>query len=51
MVVESRTQVFSIILIIDGDEVDGYDETICPVDYQSAGQIVDDVIFFLKFIL
>lgn len=25
-----------------GDEVDGYDETICPVDYQSAGMIVDD---------
>jgi len=26
----------------DSDEVDGYDETICPVDYNSAGQIVDD---------
>jgi len=26
----------------DSDEVDGYDETICPVDYDSAGQIVDD---------
>lgn len=26
----------------DGDEVDGSDETICPVDYKSAGQIVDD---------
>merc|ERR1711988_890940 len=26
----------------DGDEVDGNDETICPVDYNSAGQIVDD---------
>lgn len=26
----------------DGDEVDGEDETICPVDYDSAGQIVDD---------
>lgn len=26
----------------DGDEVDGSDETICPVDYDSAGEIVDD---------
>lgn len=26
----------------NGDEEDGYDETICPTDYQSAGQIVDD---------
>ena len=26
----------------DGDEVDGSDETICPLDYKSAGQIVDD---------
>ena len=26
----------------EGDEVDGYDETICPVDYASSGQIVDD---------
>jgi hypothetical protein len=26
----------------DGDEVDGYDETILPVDYKIAGQIVDD---------
>lgn len=23
----------------DGDEVDGYDETLCPVDYATAGQI------------
>ena len=23
----------------DGDEVDGTDETICPVDYKDAGQI------------
>jgi len=29
----------------DGDEVDGYDETILPLDYQTAGQIVDDVIY------
>ncbi|KAJ3285401.1 Ca(2+)-dependent cysteine protease [Borealophlyctis nickersoniae] len=26
----------------DGDEDDGFDETIVPVDYQRAGQIVDD---------
>ena len=26
----------------DSDEVDGYDETIVPVDAKSAGQIVDD---------
>jgi len=26
----------------DGDEVDGRDETLIPVDYESAGQIVDD---------
>ncbi|KAJ3274174.1 hypothetical protein HDV01_003457 [Terramyces sp. JEL0728] len=26
----------------DGDEVDGLDNTICPVDYNSAGMIVDD---------
>jgi len=29
----------------DNDEADGYDETILPLDYQSAGQIVDDVIY------
>eukprot|EP01001_Neometanema_parovale_P007266 NODE_357_length_2608_cov_73.154125_g337_i0.p1 GENE.NODE_357_length_2608_cov_73.154125_g337_i0~~NODE_357_length_2608_cov_73.154125_g337_i0.p1 ORF type:complete len:582 (-),score=155.72 NODE_357_length_2608_cov_73.154125_g337_i0:206-1951(-) len=28
-----------------GDEADGKDETIIPVDYQSAGQITDDVLF------
>jgi len=27
---------------LDGDEVDGYDETILPVDYKKAGQIIDD---------
>ena len=27
---------------IDGDEDDGYDETIYPVDFKQAGQIVDD---------
>jgi len=26
----------------DGDEHDGTDETICPIDYQEAGMIVDD---------
>ena len=25
-----------------GDEEDGYDETLIPVDFRSAGQIVDD---------
>lgn len=25
-----------------GDEDDGYDETICPLDYRTAGQIIDD---------
>jgi len=27
------------------DEVDGFDETIIPLDYTTAGQIVDDVIY------
>ncbi len=26
----------------DGDEIDGMDETILPVDYEKTGQIVDD---------
>jgi len=30
-----------------GDEEDGLDETICPVDYRTAGQIVDDDIWDL----
>ncbi|KAG1768003.1 peptidase C14, caspase domain-containing protein [Suillus placidus] len=29
---------------LDGDEIDGYDEFICPVDYQRSGVISDDVI-------
>eukprot|EP00561_Arcocellulus_cornucervis_P014239 CAMPEP_0185801206 /NCGR_PEP_ID=MMETSP1322-20130828/1313_1 /TAXON_ID=265543 /ORGANISM="Minutocellus polymorphus, Strain RCC2270" /LENGTH=322 /DNA_ID=CAMNT_0028496895 /DNA_START=43 /DNA_END=1011 /DNA_ORIENTATION=- len=29
----------------DGDEKDGYDETLVPLDYQSAGQIRDDELF------
>ena len=28
----------------DHDEVDGFDETLCPVDYESAGKILDDEI-------
>ncbi|KAG8368663.1 hypothetical protein BUALT_Bualt15G0069200 [Buddleja alternifolia] len=27
---------------LDGDEVDGYDESILPVDYQTEGRILDD---------
>eukprot|EP00756_Hemistasia_phaeocysticola_P015001 Hpha_TRINITY_DN15380_c0_g1::TRINITY_DN15380_c0_g1_i1::g.89612::m.89612 len=30
---------------LDGDEGDGYDETLIPVDYKQAGQITDDEIF------
>jgi hypothetical protein len=29
----------------DGDEDDGYDETIYPVDHAVYGQLVDDVSF------
>jgi len=29
----------------DGDEEDGYDETLIPLDYQTAGQIRDDMLF------
>ncbi|KAJ7085556.1 caspase domain-containing protein [Mycena epipterygia] len=28
---------------LDGDEVDGYDDVIFPLDYQNAGHILDDV--------
>lgn len=28
-----------------GDEEDGYDETLIPVDFKSAGQILDDEVF------
>ncbi|KAF7974166.1 hypothetical protein HWV62_13289 [Athelia sp. TMB] len=28
---------------LDGDEIDGYDEVIFPVDYKKKGEIVDDV--------
>ncbi|KAK1313421.1 Metacaspase-1 [Acorus calamus] len=27
-----------------GDEIDGYDETLCPLDYESEGMLVDDEI-------
>eukprot|EP00339_Tiarina_fusa_P001987 CAMPEP_0117005264 /NCGR_PEP_ID=MMETSP0472-20121206/5947_1 /TAXON_ID=693140 ORGANISM="Tiarina fusus, Strain LIS" /NCGR_SAMPLE_ID=MMETSP0472 /ASSEMBLY_ACC=CAM_ASM_000603 /LENGTH=305 /DNA_ID=CAMNT_0004706465 /DNA_START=166 /DNA_END=1086 /DNA_ORIENTATION=- len=30
---------------LDGDEDDGFDETLIPVDFRSAGQIVDDDIY------
>ncbi|ORX67348.1 hypothetical protein BCR32DRAFT_330251 [Anaeromyces robustus] len=29
----------------DDDELDGFDETILPVDYATSGQIIDDVIY------
>jgi hypothetical protein len=29
----------------DGDEADGYDETLVPVDYHEAGMIRDDDLF------
>lgn len=32
----------------DGDEDDGYDETIYPVDHATYGQIVDDVCIFIN---
>ncbi|KAI5670330.1 hypothetical protein M9H77_10694 [Catharanthus roseus] len=28
----------------NGDEIDGYDETLCPLDYEAQGMIVDDEI-------
>ncbi|KAJ0734221.1 putative Caspase-like domain superfamily [Helianthus annuus] len=28
----------------DGDEIDGYDEALCPLDYKKAGTILDDEI-------
>ncbi|CAI9091946.1 OLC1v1027071C4 [Oldenlandia corymbosa var. corymbosa] len=28
----------------NGDEIDGYDETLCPLDFESQGMIVDDEI-------
>eukprot|EP01111_Echinosteliopsis_oligospora_P007249 TRINITY_DN21_c0_g3_i1.p1 TRINITY_DN21_c0_g3~~TRINITY_DN21_c0_g3_i1.p1 ORF type:complete len:372 (-),score=111.77 TRINITY_DN21_c0_g3_i1:62-1177(-) len=32
---------------MNGDEIDGLDETILPLDYRTAGQIIDDEIFQL----
>ncbi|KAF8340614.1 peptidase C14, caspase domain-containing protein [Cantharellus anzutake] len=32
---------------LDGDEEDGYDEVIYPVDFESAGHIVDDELHFV----
>ncbi|KAH8112639.1 metacaspase [Phellopilus nigrolimitatus] len=32
---------------LDGDEADGYDEVIYPVDFQQAGHIVDDDMHFI----
>jgi len=29
----------------DGDEADGYDETLVPLDYETSGQIRDDALF------
>lgn len=32
------------LLNYNGDELDGFDETICPLDYESEGIIIDDEI-------
>jgi metacaspase-1 len=32
---------------LDGDEDDGYDEVIYPVDFQQTSHIVDDDMFFI----
>ncbi|KAH9272101.1 hypothetical protein BASA83_005690 [Batrachochytrium salamandrivorans] len=31
----------------NGDESDGYDSTVCPIDFQQAGEIVDDEMNFI----
>ena len=36
---------FLFALYFPGDEDDGYDETLIPVDFKSAGQIVDDDVY------
>lgn len=28
----------------NGDEIDGYDETLCPLDFETEGMIIDDEI-------
>ena len=40
-------------LRVPGDEEDGYDETLIPVDFKQAGQIVDDDILkiLVRFLL
>lgn len=32
---------------LDGDEDDGYDETLVPIDYKKSGHVLDDTIFAL----
>lgn len=34
----------------DGDEEDGTDETIVPVDFKTAGQITDDVSVYCYYV-
>lgn len=29
---------------LDGDEIDGHDEALCPVDFETEGKILDDEI-------
>jgi len=36
---------FPTLLYRNGDEDDGYDETLIPVDYYTSGQITDDLIY------
>jgi len=38
----SATDALFFLLLLSGQEVDGQDETIIPIDYEKAGQIVDD---------
>ncbi|RHZ12831.1 hypothetical protein DYB37_010130 [Aphanomyces astaci] len=38
----ATSRVASRLTSLDGDEADGKDETICPVDYDTAGMITDD---------
>ena len=36
---------------LDGDEDDGYDEVIYPVDFRTAGHIVDDEMHRIMYVL
>ena len=36
---------------LDGDEDDGYDEVIYPVDFRTAGHIVDDELHRILYVL